>query len=195
MYPSQCNQSCSVCSISFDLEHPLVPYKSPVFWYLCSVYFFQTPLLIMLLSTIFIEIRQFSFSSSTGLCHVSWNFFGSVGPDVTAEIRQVLVSNLSLSILLFPLIHFWVTSFLLFDFWSFPILLSCSNHVNVYTKVLLFHGVIAITTDFVLFCFTFFQGLIILIIWGNPATKFFESSSLFLFCSQMSSAIVHLCSG
>ena len=86
---SQSNESCSVCSISFDFEHPFVPNQSPIFWYLHFVYFSPDPLLIILFISFLIAICQFCLSSSTGLCHASWNVLGSVGPDVTAEIRQV----------------------------------------------------------------------------------------------------------
>ena len=34
-------------------------------------------------------ICQLFLSSSTGLCQASWKVLGSVGPDVTAEIKQV----------------------------------------------------------------------------------------------------------
>ena len=55
--------------------------------------FLQTPLLIILLISFRIAACQLCLSSSTGLFPVSWNVLGSVGPDVTADIRQVHVSS------------------------------------------------------------------------------------------------------
>ena len=86
---SQCNLSCSICSISFDFEHPLVPNQSPVLWYFCSVCFSpDSPV---------DHAPNFQFDGSSPIISVILNWIvpcflkvlGSVGPDVSAEIKQV----------------------------------------------------------------------------------------------------------
>ena len=86
---SQSNKSCPVCSISLDLEHPFVPNQSSIFRYFYFVNLSPDSLLIILLISFRIATCQLCLSSSTGLCQASWNVLGSVGPDVTADIRQV----------------------------------------------------------------------------------------------------------
>ena len=86
---SQRNQSCSLCSISFDFEHPLVPNQSPALWYFCSVCFsLDTPV---------DHAPNFLPDGSSPIVSLILNWvvpcllkcLGSVGPDVTAEIRHV----------------------------------------------------------------------------------------------------------
>ena len=86
---SQCYQSCSVGPISLDFEYPLIYSKSSVVRYPLLSVFLQTSLFIILLISFLIVVLQFSRSYSIGLCHASWIVLGSVGPDVTAEIKQV----------------------------------------------------------------------------------------------------------
>ena len=43
----------------------------------------------MLLISFLMAALQLSLSFSIGQCHASWNVLGSVGPDVTTDIRQV----------------------------------------------------------------------------------------------------------
>ena len=86
---SQSNKSCSVCSISFDFEHPFVPNQSPIFWYLHFVYFSpDSPVdqTLYFLPDCNLPILSFFFNWAMPSF---LNVLGSVGPDVTAEIRQV----------------------------------------------------------------------------------------------------------
>ena len=120
--------------------------------------------------------------------------FGSVGPDATAEIRQVSciqssIVNSALSI------HSFLGDIISFVcFWSFPILLFLIQSCQYLNQVFLFHGVVTITTDFVLFCITFFQILIILITQEKLPTRFLSYCFLSCIVSKMSLTIAHLCS-
>ena len=86
---SQSNKSCPVCSSSLDFKYPLFPINLQFSGIFTLSIFLQTPLLIILFISFLIATCQLCLSSSTGLCQVSWNVLCSVGPHVTADIRQV----------------------------------------------------------------------------------------------------------
>ena len=63
---SQCYYSCTVSTISLDLEHPLISNKSSVDRYLLSICLFPNPLSIILLISFLMATLQLSLSFSIG---------------------------------------------------------------------------------------------------------------------------------
>ena len=86
---SQCYQSCPVGPISLDFEYPHISNKSSVVRY--PPFVCLSPNSSVYHASYFLpdgSSPSISFFFNWA-CHASLNVLGSVGPDITAEIRQV----------------------------------------------------------------------------------------------------------